>query len=317
MRGPTCYSYWIDETRINQVMANTVAGMSMTSPLFLRPVEAPRAIVLMLGPLGVSTKSLKRMANLYPHCSVVAASSPPLRFILNRSLQPTVHEILQSAQTMLSTVPTSVPIVAHAFSNGGAFLLNEIETTLLDDKRTKKVSSIDFGALRGAMSDGFQVFDSCPCYIRLIWDWKHFGYSFPHPELSRPFRWLYSLGASLSLSMWSLCTCSIRRPSRFWNNMMRSELCLNQIYLYSRRDLLSDASAVEKLVAYRMNIMKANCVVHAYDDSDHCRLHIDHPHEYAKAIETALVAMEERRKKHVASAKLQVEMVGSNGFVCR
>jgi hypothetical protein len=285
--------------------------MRMATPFFLRPVETPRAIVLVLGPLGVSMRSLEQMADLYPDCSVVAASSPPCRFILNQSLSPTAQEILRSAQNMLTTSRattggTTVPIVTHAFSNGGAFLLDAIEQTLRSGDadhtkmtttgtRTDPTTAIDVDALRGAMSKGFQLFDSCPCYIRLLWDWQHLNDSFPHPQWSRTWRWLYTMGASLSLTLWSMCTGAIGRPCRFWNAMKQSDLCLHQIYIYSKCDMLSDAAAVERLVTYRTSVKQADCIVHAYDDSGHCRLHIDHQQEYSEAIEAAMTAMEGRK----------------------
>lgn len=274
----------------------------MSPPFFIRSVQSPKAIVMILGPLNVSRGSLETMADLYPSCSIVAASSPPLRFVLNWSLQSTVHDILINAHELCNKHP-DVPIVSHAFSNGGAFLLERIERTVhLDtvdslNSRTNDTYGLawDNAELLERMRQGVQIFDSCPCYVRLAWDWNHWSDSFPHPSLSRASRLVYTAGASMSLTAWSVCTLAVNYPNRFWRTMEQSKTCMHQVYMYSKCDLLSDAAAVDRLVEYRRSVIGSNCIVHAYDDSNHCRLHVDHPDEYAKAIEDALRSMHERR----------------------
>ena len=50
--------------------------------------------------------------------------------------------------------------------------------------------------------------------------------------------------------------------------------------------MLSDAAAVERLVEHRKSV--ANVVTRRFDDSNHCRMHVDHPQEYGAIIDEAL-----------------------------
>ena len=106
--------------------------MKMTNRILTTFLEEPRAVSIVLGHLGASKATLERYGQLYlaRNCSVIIAASPPLRFMSNQSLRPTAREILSLAATALRSASPSVPLVIHSFSNGGAFLLEQIELIL-------------------------------------------------------------------------------------------------------------------------------------------------------------------------------------------
>jgi hypothetical protein len=245
----------------------------------------PRAVSIVLGHLGVSAHTLARYGKLYTdrNCRVVTACSPPSIFVRNASLRPKAREILNQATVALKDTPETVPLVIHSFSNGGAFLLEEMEDILENEPtdETKLISS--------RLKNGYQLFDSCPCYIRPLWDTHHISESFPHPKWSSVSRWLYAAGASATLTLWCSATLSWHRPQRFWSRMQESRVCHHQIFIYTTTDMLSDAAAVDRLIATRQE-MGIDCKVYRYSDSDHCRLDKDHPEEYGQAIDEALEA---------------------------
>ena len=229
------------------------------------PKAQPRALVVILGHLGVSRQGLERYASYYPDCSVVAAASPPLRFVTHRSLRPTALEIAEQCETVLQQ--HSVPVLVHAFSNGGAFLLYE-----LDQVWNKPAWAC-------------QIFDSCPCYIRMLWDTEHWSESFPHTNWSSIGRTIYTWGASLTLTLWSLpVPCHARS---FWNHFRGNISCSHQVYVYTTADMLSDAAAVDRLVTQQRD-KGTTVTVLRYDDSDHCRLDRDHPEAYQSMIDEAV-----------------------------
>jgi Eukaryotic protein of unknown function (DUF829) len=251
--------------------------------------EKPRAVAIVLGHLGCTAESLAEYGRLYEerNCTVITAVSPVLRFVLNWNLRATACEILDQAAAVLQDTSSDVPLLIHSFSNGGAFLLEEMEQQLQQGRLQKTNSAYKYEFLASRMKNGCQLFDSCPCYIRPIWDTKYYSSSFPHPQWYKCSRLVYTAVASLSLTLWCTCTLSWHRPDQFWKRMLQSNVCLHQIFIYTTTDLLSDAASMDRFINNR-RAQNVECTVYRYDDSDHCRLNRDHPEAYGRAIDTAL-----------------------------
>jgi Eukaryotic protein of unknown function (DUF829) len=272
-------------------------------------VENPRTVAIVLGHLGATRETLECYSQLYNtrQCSVVAATSPVQRFMLNQSLQPTARLVLQQTHLAIKDTPSSVPIVVHAFSNGGAFILEQMEQILQQEDHVENNQDVqqpqdqddecDLKLIAARMKQGYQFFDSCPCYIRMAWDWEHLNDSFPNPSWPFIGRYSYTAVAACSLTIWCTVTLSWHRPRHFWNHMIHSSTCMHQIYMYTTCDMASDAAAVDRLVQQRRKVHGESvfdCTVYRFEDSDHCRLLQDHPEEYEKAVDDALQAAIER-----------------------
>jgi len=196
----------------------------------------------------------------------------------------------------------------HTMSNGGAFLLEQVELLLQKESQSTGAGDVsateeDAGRLNVSNDDildrirlGYQLFDSCPCYIRMIWNTKDWTQSFPHPNWSlRAFQPLYTVAASLSLTAWCTVTFAWHRPSQFWKRMEVSTVCPHAIYVYSSCDLLSDAFWTRQLLQKRREeFPQIQIAEHRFEDSDHCRMHRDHPDEYFGIIDGALAAATQR-----------------------
>jgi hypothetical protein len=260
--------------------------------------QAPDAIAIVLGPLGShpNDRILERYARMYydRNCSVIITASPPLHFMMNWSLQSTAKDVLQQTMTALKDTPSHVPVIMHSFSNGGSFLLDEIEQQLNVDEHPHSLSNSTAGSqekqysiVASRLKYGYQFFDSCPCYIRTIWDTTYFTSSFPSSRLPTFVRYVYTAAASFGLTLWCACTMSLSKPQQFWDRMLRSTCCSNQIFMYTTADVLTDAAAVDRFITTRQK-QGVKCSIYRYDDSDHCRLLDDHPTEYNQAIDDAL-----------------------------
>lgn len=263
----------------------------------------PRAIAIILGPLGASESMLKRYASWYRQRSCVAVTgvSPPWHFVRNASLQPTAMEVWQETLQVLRDTPSDVPVVVHMFSNGGAFVWEQMDRLLATrdageyDASTTAVLSVDDKTLlKTRLSFGYLMFDSCPCYIRTLWDTSTpWSASFPHRGWSPMRRFLYTTVAATSLTAWLVFSLSWSRPQHFWNQMTQSSPCPHHVYVYTTEDLASDAAAVDRLVADRQakaSDRGTSTTVYRYDDSNHCRIDHDHPEEYQRMIDEALEA---------------------------
>lgn len=259
--------------------------------------ERPRAVSMVLGHLGASRQVMDRYVDYYSdrNCSVVTGTSPEMRFMLNASLKPSAIAILKETIVALKSTPPTFPLVIHLFSNGGAFLLYEIEQILLNHgDATSDIPRDDLELVSKRLAHGYQLFDSCPCYIRMLWDWKNLSQSFPHPSLSSAVRSTYTIGASTALTVWCMTTLAWSHPKIYWEHMRQSRLCLNNVYIYTTTDLLTDAFALEELIEHRRIELQANCRTMKFDDSNHCRLDKDHPEDYNKIMDDALAAAIQR-----------------------
>jgi hypothetical protein len=278
--------------------------------------KEPRAVALVLGHLGATSSALERYAYWYIQrgCSTLAAASPPGRFAANLSLRSTAVNMLRETAEALKQAETTanrrVPVIIHSMSNGGCFLLEQIEVILEQSNNTQghagsitaeadpssvspeeHLDSETLSRIADRLAIGGQLFDSCPCVIRTFW-WQGspaWNESFPHPEWSSTVRWRYTASATTALSLWCACTFAWQRPRQFWTRMSSSRACRHQTYLYSTRDTASDAKAVDHLIETRKRgIPDLNVRVYQWNDSGHCRLHKDHPDEYQQAIDEAL-----------------------------
>lgn len=270
--------------------------------------SAPRAVAIILGPLGVSRSQLEHYASWYRQrsCVSITSGSPPLRFLCNASLQPTAASVWEETLQVLRETPPEVPLVIHMFSNGGCFVWEAMDrlldsppssslttTTTTDEKKDPwpGLSTPDRELLRTRLKSGYLMFDSCPCYIRTVWDtatpWSD---SFPFPGWTSFGRTTYTAVAALSLTTWLTCTLAWSRPKLFWEQMTRSTSCLHHVYVYTTADVASDATAVDRLVEKRREANLGTTVQHRYQDSNHCRIDKDHPEEYQHMIDQALEA---------------------------
>jgi len=191
-------------------------------------------------------------------------------------------------QEYSSTATTQIPIVVHMFSNGGTFLLEELQKK--QQEQEEQSSMIRFEYL---------FFDSCPCYLHMPWalSSRYWADAFPIPGWSRWFRKFYLLGSSLSLGLWCFSTASLGRSQVFWKAMQAdSFFCNHLIYTYTTADVLTDAARIDDLIIQQRQKGKA-VSVHRFEDSNHVRIDRDHPEEYHQAIDAALEGAIERVKR--------------------
>lgn len=174
--------------------------------ILIHSMDQPKALVILLAHLGATESQMKEYSRLYTEkgCSTITAASPPIRFLWNRSLQPTaiqvLHHTIQELHKLqkkrtITSAPAQLlsplshqeeeeeeleeqqqhdeqlpPVVVHLMSNGGAFLWEEIEQQIRQS--TSLFSEPSMALLTKQLSMGYQFWDSCPCYIYTWWDPK-------------------------------------------------------------------------------------------------------------------------------------------------
>lgn len=206
-------------------------------------VDQPRAIAIVLGHLGSTSHQLQQLSDMYlrRNCSVVAATCPPIRFLFaqHRLLRPVAQRIVRETSSLLrrslatTTTTTTIPVVIHMFSNGGTFLLEELDRIYTvdysSDEKDNNNDNDNMTLFLQHLQYGYLFYDSCPCYLHMPWALrkKFWDDAFPFPGWSVWGRNLYLLGASISLSLWCILTASISRSIDFWSCMERPPLSMS------------------------------------------------------------------------------------------
>jgi Eukaryotic protein of unknown function (DUF829) len=284
----------------------------MASNVLCRRVSNPKSVALVLGPLGSSAQStMDDFGQLYLErsCTTVTAACPPVRFFLaqHRFLTPIATAMIRETAKALRETGDATPLVVHLFSNGGAFLLEEMELLMseMEEPSGQSTGESSSGEQGIAPEDvrlikdrlELQFFDSCPCYLHMMWNVSpYFHDAFPNPAWRPWSRKVYYLGSAFSLTMWCTFTGSFRRSGQFWSRLEQSSFCNHQIYFYTTADMLTDATRIDELIEKRRQELGVNVVSRRYDDSSHCALYKDHPDEYKQVLEESLEGAIQRRK---------------------
>jgi len=276
----------------------------------------PKAVALVLGHLGSTAQSTMDQFGeklyLSRNCTTITASSPFVRFFMtqHRFLRPTAASIIRETAAVLRDTPNT-PLAVHLFSNGGAFLLEEMELLMAEaEDRSRNDEQLPTSSVTGGVSWSdaeiiqerleYQFFDSCPCYLHQMWDISpYWNDAFPSPAWrSNTLRKLYFLGSAMSLTLWCTMTGSFGRSSQFWSRMRTSPYCRkHQIYFYTTADMMTDASRIDDLISSRRQEYGTDIVAQRYDDSGHCALYRDHPEDYNRVLDESLAAAINRRRR--------------------
>jgi hypothetical protein len=163
-----------------------------------------------------------------------------------------------------------VPVIFHAFSNGGAYLVERLEI-LIEQARngTYHGESKKDLLLIGERLQG-EVFDSAPAYPSAQSAVKAMRDVFSSSILRALLSILVTLHYFYDIFLHKVFGVPNGR-NEFFKYMADSRVCLKQAYIYSAADDITDVTKLEELIASRRKI--SDCIiVKKFDDS----LHVQH-----------------------------------------
>lgn len=265
--------------------------------------DAIKAVVIMYGWLGSIEKHLKKYADLYTNhllqkCAVVygTASTSTLIFRHDEELAAMAMDSVRKAAAIIRQIESSsstkaiVPVVLHYFSNGGAFVAEKLGQMIQDaisaggqisTKKNKhdKGDADDLKLIHERLNKkGFEVLDSSPAYLYESTYFRCIDMAVP----SLPLRIIFKGFISLSTVYKKIMACANQQERVdviFWQNMMESELCQRQAFVYSTADVLTDSHKLDEFINERQK-RGIQVIVQKFDDSGHV-LHLkEHPEEY-------------------------------------
>ena len=245
-------------------------------------------------------KHVKKYADLYVdrNCAVVygIAPLPSLLFghvpTFNNLAMEGVREVCNIVRTVEKEKKDDgvVPILTHVFSNGGAlvtFALDSLleETIKAGKKETQDEIDLLFFAER-IQQNGFEIFDSAPAYLYPELYHSVIETAIPNVPMQMVAKALIWIGKSLH----ELSDAIASRepfPTRFWKDMIESEMFKRQAFLYSTTDKLTDYSKVEELIEIRKS-RGIDILAFNFKDSDHVQHWRKYPKEYEHMLEKIL-----------------------------
>lgn len=206
----------------------------------------PAPVALLLGWLGAKDRGLQKYAELYHTlgCETVLRYTAPATdvFLRRSALRDTAERALQT----LSTDYPGRPAVLVSFSNGGAFVHEQLAELLREDA-LRPASERKYSKARIAAT----VFDSAPAALTLAAGTRALTGSIKHPLLRQAaFVCCYALmGAAIPL-IWDS-----NRPQAYFAALLRDPLRVPSMYIYSDSDEITDAAALARFVQERRAVL--------------------------------------------------------------
>ena len=221
-----------------------------------------------------------------------------------------------------------LPVILHYFSNAGGFvaeklslLVEEAKASLLAstmltttdatkatdeknsngaaDSNTRTGTSVDPTMIKKLVffsqhiyEKGFEISDSAPAYLHDDVIYRALETAFPNKVMQSIFRSLMYLAIKAHACIEKSNETSVSIQEEYWNNMIKSKLCLRQVFIYSTKDKITDWTKIDELIEERRENhgIEIFCI-QKFEDSDHV-LHLQkHPKEYIRVLDQVMEAI--------------------------
>jgi hypothetical protein len=251
----------------------------------------PRAVVLLFGWWGAEMRHVEKYAELYRNrdCATVSVIADTMQ-VMTHLCYPSLDGCVRDAVTEVAKIIRAnekdgkkIPVILHAFSNAGTFVLERLEVLVQQAREDLKVSCCEDLVLVGERLNG-EIFDSAPGYPDAKLGFTStsgvvFGQSIIIKILVG-FLFLLAGGISVLISI-LLGNPDVRWA--FWNNMREGRLCLRQAYVYSTADTIINTEKLEELIENRKTF--ADVSVYKFDDAPHVQIMRKHAKKYEKMVD--------------------------------
>jgi len=256
-------------------------------------------------------KHVEKYAQLYNErqCSTVCGTADTIHVMVRwkPALTRNVLEVMKHAVKIIRRAESEngskkVPLIVHAFSNGGAFHLEMLERILLQQRKTQKW--IDAASEKAAnqleasdhlflvnqrMKLGWQVLDSAPAHISTKASIEAVKGA---TSSNLPLQMLALALLFATIGVIHLASALFGQPNpkdEFWNHMRDSEIGARQVYVYSDTDKMTDMEMLERFIeARRSSPIGTELIVRKFLSSAHVQHMRRYPKEYAATIDQML-----------------------------
>ena len=180
--------------------------------------------------------------------------------------------------------------VFHAFSNGGAFLWEEVRNIIKRSRGNRSSSDNvnEFGEYDSTHNKlvGL-VFDSAPAYYSKESTLMK-ALSYATIEEQEEGKALLEK-ATFEMGDAAFSESKHRRAQQYWQGMLDDDTSVPHLYLYSRADPLTPYKNIDELIGHRRTKFGDESVsVLCFDDSPHCCHFLKHPEQYQTTLKRFL-----------------------------
>ncbi|KAG7667563.1 putative Transmembrane protein 53-B [Nannochloris sp. 'desiccata'] len=252
-------------------------------------------LIVLLGWLGCQDRFLCKYSDFLENAGypTLRAICPPAAVMAphpapRRSLAKDILRFI----SVIDEGDMSRPIIFYVFSNGGGFILEQIDFLLA----AKNLNNEELAPLLEANKDSSPhpglfniagvIFDSAPCYMHF-----HVGARALGEGKSLPLKMILAIAFAISMCLGFLLHPFW--PHRYWKHMthLSSDLKKASLYLYSEDDPLCDYALLKKLIETRQaaasgsgNDPKIIVKAHCWKESQHVGHLRCHPKEYKSLV---------------------------------
>ena len=279
-----------------------------------------KAVVIIYGWLGAQPKHLQKYAEMYVKhlsCTVIHGTAS-VRGIMVRDkneLAAAVTESVHKAALIIreielekadhdhdhdhesaestsnsNSATVRVPVIVHYLSNGGAYLAEQLEQMIqkaktgglvVSDGHSDIIHDLKLVADR-LQQKGCEIVDSAPAYMHAGSAMRAITIAVPFVPFRLLVKFLFWASGFLK-GCASYITREESEPVMFWNNMIKSELCPRQAFIYSSADEVTDVAKLDDLIDLRKE-RGVKVSVLKFDDTEHVLHYKRYPKKYIEFV---------------------------------
>mmetsp|Transcript_20777 Transcript_20777/g.31192 ORF Transcript_20777/g.31192 Transcript_20777/m.31192 type:complete len:300 (-) Transcript_20777:356-1255(-) len=274
----------------------------------LYPTNHPtstKGVVIIHGWMGSIPKHVRKYADLYTArdwAVVYGSSSLTTAAFRNTSkLDDAAIESVFKASEVLRKIEKAegkkLPVILHYLSNGGAFVAESLSILTKEAKEEDGKSSLDPVVKQDLLfisnrlyEKGYEVFDSAPAYLNDSALYEAIDHAMPN-LFKRIFIKLHTFVQNKVRDIVRAIQGKENVAVEFWRNMVESDLCMRQTYIYSDKDSITEAAKVDEIIEERKKLKPGRNIISAkFEDSEHVMHLRRYPKEYMVIVDQVVNA---------------------------
>lgn len=260
-----------------------------------------KTAVVLCGWFGAQQRHLSRYGTLFSRlgynvCMVTAPTSVVFALTRRKARLFTLSLIRQLIEELNEGKGEEISFVFVFFSNGGAFIANELSALLHGETAGEELSTTDRRAVE-VVKDGLAavMFDCGPCYMHEEHGAKALAAGMPRMI---PRAWVMT---GHRMFDWIRKTMVCDMSKEFWEGMKHAQFSCVEMYVFSRSDELCDVEELVRLIRFRKE--RGHAVFWwMVEDAAHVQVMRLYKREYERVVEWLDAYAVKRSKDTIAQA---------------
>lgn len=276
--------------------------------------SSTKGVAIIYGWMGSIPKYVQKYADLYTtrDWAVVYGTAPLVNVAVRdeSALDKVAIESVVKASKIVREVETAtearndvtIPVILHYFSNGGAFVAESLARLIQEAKRTDDEEERSSVAIDPVVKQdlrfisdrlhhkGYEIIDSAPAYLYDSKLYHAIDTAIPNLFLRIPTKMAVFTIHIFNNNIVRKIQKKDSPAIEFWKNTIESDLCLNQVYIYSVKDSITVSKDIDELIEERKKLKPDVTITTVkFEDSEHVMHLRRYPKEYMEIIDSCLL----------------------------